>query len=171
MPTRYWASAGLGAVALLTACAATGAGRSGAGSRAIAITGPAGKVQVKVSADPALIDPAGEHKVKLLGTHGRLTLVLDSYSSRPQSMSRCQAGSERWVRLVDLSARAERYAKLVESCLRDVVPGDPPASWAPDGRGVTVNLLSEPSVVLGIDAAGRVSTGISNGPSNGHGAA
>lgn len=68
-------------------------------------------------------------------------LILDAWDSRPAGLSRCQAGREVWVRLLSATARAELWSALVESCLRDVEPGDPPVSLSADRRTVTVTRL------------------------------
>jgi len=142
------------AALLLCACAPAPTGSvANESAQAAAVTLTVEGVAVPVALDRADIDPAGDHETTLIERRGNLALVMDSYASRPQGMSRCQAGFERYVRLIDLAARAERFAKRAESCLRDVVPGDPPATWSPDGRKLTVNLLSEPSVSVPVAPA------------------
>jgi hypothetical protein len=155
MPMPCWVrDRALIAALLLCACAPAPAGSAANESaQAAAAKLMVEGVAVPITLDRADIDPAGDHETVLIERRGNLALVMDSYASRPQGMSRCQAGFERYVRLIDLAARTERFAKRVESCLHDVVPGDPPATWPPDGRTLTVNLLSEPSVTVPVAPA------------------
>lgn len=108
-------------------------------------------LRVPVTLDPTMVDAAGDHDTRVLASKNGIAIVLDSYASRSQSMSRCQAGEERWLRVIDVAAARERYARLVESCLKDVVPGDP-LFTGPDASGAyTVNLVSEPSLRIAAD--------------------
>lgn len=119
--------------------------------RVMALRLPGRNIRVPVTVDPATIDPTADHETRLLASAGNIAIALDSYASRPQSMSRCQAGEERWLRVIDIAAARQRYAKLIESCLKDVVPGDPLLT-GPDGAGAyTVNLVSEPSLRIAAD--------------------
>ncbi len=114
-------------------------------------------LRVPVAIDPALIAPGGRHQVTPMGgARGRYLLVIDSYASRPQGLSRCQAGQESWVRLIDLRTRREIYHRLVESCLTNVEPGDPPARWTADGQGITLDLVSSAPVNARIATDGTV---------------
>lgn len=120
---------------------------------AISVSIDGRQLRVPVTLDLAIVDPAADHETRVLASKGDIAIVLDSYASRPQSMSRCQAGEERWLRVIDVAAARERYARLVESCLKDVVPGDPLLT-GPDASGAyTVNLVSEPSLRIAADGS------------------
>lgn len=167
MPMRCWADLGAVAALMLAGCASVGAvaperraahsgsTRKPGGVIAVPVAGHA--IRVPVALDPSMIDQRGDHQVKIIGVRGTSLLLLDSYASRPRSMSRCQAGQERYVRVIDTRKRTEQWSKLAESCLNDVVPGDPIAAWGADGRSFTVNLLSEPSIHANLAADGTVS--------------
>ena len=114
------------------------------------------QLPVLVTLDRASIDPHGDRTVKILGVNRGFALVVDSYASRAQGLSRCQSGNERYVRLIDLEKRLERFSKLAESCLKTVDPGDPIAEWDKDGRGFQINLVSETSLHEGVSAGGLV---------------
>ena len=156
---RSWASA-IGGAALVVAGCATA--RTLAPARSATTTGVlkmeiAGKpASIKVSLTRADVDPGNDHIVKQLGMRGSLLLLTDSYASRAQSLSRCQAGHETWVRLIDTRRLAESWSKLAESCLHDVQPGDPIATWTGVGTTFTVNLLSEPSIRATVLSGGQV---------------
>lgn len=152
---RAWALSLLTAIMPDGAAAATVAAAP-ATSRQLTITAEGRTLRFTAIIDPALIDPTGDHETQVLGVRRGLALVLDSYASRPAALSRCQAGQERYVRLVDLSTRQERFSRLAESCVRDIVAGDPPAAWNADGTAVTINLVSQPPVRILVDPAGRV---------------
>ena len=165
MPMRCWADLGAVTALMLTSCAsaevpsarhAAHPGPPAKSKRVIAVPVADHVMRVAVTLDPSLIDQSGDHQVKVVAAHGTSLLVLDSYASHPQSMHRCQAGQERYVRVIDTRKRAEQWSKLAESCLNDVVPGDPIATWSTDGRSFTVNLLSEPSIHGRVAADGTV---------------
>lgn len=108
-------------------------------------------VAIPVAIDAAAIDAAQGNSVEVVARRGDRVLVIDGWASKPQGMSRCQAGRERWLRLIDLAGRRELFSKLVESCLHDVEPGNPVATW-PDGSDtIRVDLLSEPGFTLSAD--------------------
>ena len=158
MPMRCSADRRLAAALALGLAACSGAASSApqsapttAAGLALAIDGR--QLRVPVALDAAAIDPAGDHDTRLLARTGGLAIVLDSYASQPQSMSRCQAGQERWLRVIDIAAARERYAKRVESCLADIVAGDP-LFTGPDAAGAyTVHLVSEPSLRIAADGS------------------
>ncbi len=111
---------------------------------------------VPVTVDAGDIDPTGDHIVTVLARHGRITAVTDRYASRPQGMSRCQAGSERYLRLIDIVARVQRYAMRIESCTANIGAADEPITWSADGKTMTVNLVTAPPITLAIAANGMV---------------
>ncbi len=79
-------------------------------------------------------------------------LLLDSYASKPQSMSRCQAGAEVYARLLDFTgAKAAQLWQLkVASCLDNLELADGGVSWAKDTQTLTVNWLSGPGGTSGV---------------------
>jgi hypothetical protein len=159
------ANRGLTAALALGIAACSGAATS---PPAVATPAPAGptlsltidgkRIGVPVTLDAATVNPADDHDARVLARlrKGNLAIVLDSYASKPQSMSRCQAGRERWLRVIDVVAAHERYAKLVESCLKDVVPGDPLLIGPNVTGGYIIHLLSEPSLRIAADGTVEV---------------
>lgn len=160
MPMQSSAKAALAALAVLSAITSTAkpALHTRAKNSAHKIEFDVGgrMVRVPVTLDQSLINFADDHDVRLLGTRGRFVLLVDSYASRKQGLSRCQSGNERYVRLIDLDQRRERFTKLAESCLKNIEPGDPIAAWEKDGRGFVVNSLPGPSASYTLDRYGRV---------------
>lgn len=155
MPMRSWVSLAAALGLTLAGCAAARpGGAEQAGALKLELAGRTAVVRVALPA--AEVDPANDHSITLLGTRGPFMLLTDSYASRGQSMSRCQAGHETWVRLIDTRTRTERWNKRVESCLHDIQPGDPVATWTGDGADFTVRTLSEPSTQMSVAADGSV---------------
>lgn len=153
---RYLALALVGLIAACSPAPGVSSVDSTGDVSTIAVPGDGGPVMVRVSVDPADILPGGDQAVRVIDREGRLALVLDRRSSRPQGMSRCQAGEEVWLRAIDLETRTERYSRRVESCIRDIVSGEPLISWSADRREVTLNLLSEEPVRLLLGPDGEV---------------
>jgi hypothetical protein len=123
--------------------------------------GRAGTVNVPVTIDRATIDTSGAgnpHSIKLVGQRGdHIVELLDAYPSKPQGMSRCQAGSETWFRVIDTATRKQLYARLVDSCLNDQVQAaDPLITRSDDGSKIVLHGLYS-SVALSIGADGTVS--------------
>lgn len=118
----------------------------------------AGRAVIKVTVDATSVSKDGPRDIKLFARHGSLVALSDSYPSKPRGTSLCQAGSETWFRVIDTSARKERYARLVDSCRTDTQWGDPPVSIARGGAEITLNLLSEPAVTLTLSEDGQVSS-------------
>jgi hypothetical protein len=152
MRTGYLVDTPLVILLALTACAAPSrtdtTTQTQPGERtAISVDG----ASVQVAIDPTQVAPGAEPSIEVVERRGARILLLDGRASRPQGMNRCQAGQERWLRLIDLESRRELYSKLVESCIRDVVPGEPVATWAQGSDEIRVELLSEPSFSIGAD--------------------
>lgn len=157
MPMPCWARDGA-LIAALAICACAPAPADSAADQAAQTTSATLTLDgaaIPVTLDRADIDPAGDHETTLIERRGKLTLITDSYASREQGLSRCQAGREVYFRAIDQAAKRELYAKLIESCLKDVVSGDPSFTWTSPDR-ITLNLLSEPSITLAIGAEGTV---------------
>jgi hypothetical protein len=155
MPTRFSVSAATALGLALAGCAAARqVPAAGSGYLKLDLAGRAATVSVTLPA--AEVDPANDHSVTPLGMRGPFLLLTDSYASRGQAMSRCQAGHETWVRLIDTRTRTERWSKRVESCLHDIQPGEPPAMWQGEGADFTVRTLSEPGVQVSVAANGTI---------------
>jgi hypothetical protein len=162
MPTRSWVSVVGCAMLSLTACAVarpTAQTHTAAETSILKVEAAGRVLRVRVALAPSEIDSANDHIVTPLGTRGSSLLVVDSYASSPEAMSRCQAGHETWLRLIDTRSASERWSKRVESCLHDIQPGDPIAEWVGTGPSFAVNLLSEPSLHITISPDGSVVTG------------
>lgn len=167
MPIVSWLERSLWLLApiSLAACAAAGvSGSAPAPTLAYQASGPAIRVtdgsrvtDVPISIERASIDPGGDQAVRLIHRARSFVVILDEHASRPQSLSRCQAGREVYARVLALSPPRERFARLVESCLQDVVPGDPPVAWqADDTLAITIVSGSAGSGLFRVHSDGTV---------------
>ena len=115
----------------------------------------AGGVEIPVAVDAALVSGLNEHEVDIVDIRGgRLVTLVDSYTSRAADGERCEAGSERYVRLVDLTSKTELFSRLVASCLRGIEGGDPLVTWLADGSGFMLHARSGATVT--VDPSGKV---------------
>jgi hypothetical protein len=126
-----------------------------AGTSDDTLASPPGGI-VKVTVDGTRLSKHGPRDVKVLARHGTLIALSDTYSPKPRGAGLCEAGQETWFRIIDTSARAERYARIVNSCVGSEQWGDPPVTVTQDGARITLNLLSEPAVTLTLSVDGEV---------------
>lgn len=63
--------------------------------------------------------------VKLVGRVGEAIVLLDTYASQPGPMSMCQAGEERWLRVMSLKTTFEQLRVKFASCRDDIEPDSP----------------------------------------------
>jgi hypothetical protein len=77
---------------------------------------------------------------------GVAVVVVDTYPSAAGGMSLCQAGEERFLRVIALAAPrpAETYRAKVASCRDNVELGSAGIEWRPDSATVRVHWLSGP---------------------------
>lgn len=159
-------------LSLMAACGGAGAGIAAQGApppaevaptdggddpRSLDLPASGGEAPISIPVSVALedIDPAGMRRIRVMRTRGSLVALTDSYASKPQGMSYCQAGEEVYFRVVDKAARKERYSKLIDSCLGRALSVDPPVAWK-STYTATLNLLREPAVTVTLGADGTV---------------
>ncbi|WP_260598089.1 hypothetical protein [Sphingomonas endolithica] len=135
-----------GACAASHPVSAFGAGGADSFAKIVVPAGKSGTVEIPVTVSRATIDTGGAtnaRSIKVVGQRGdRIVEVLDAYPSKPQGLSRCQSGSETYFRVLDVRARKEVFARLVDSCLVDrVQAADPLITRSPDGGEVTLHGL------------------------------
>ena len=120
----------------------------------LALMKGASRIELPVTVKIADIGKEGPRDVSVILQRGGLVVLTDSYGSRPQGLHRCQAGSERYARVIDVPSRRERFARLVESCLEDALSGDPAYTVQGDGRSVVFNMLSGPPFTVTLNDNG-----------------
>jgi hypothetical protein len=74
-------------------------------------------------------------------------LLVDRYASIPAGLSMCQAGEERFLRVVSLAGSAPLVALTakVASCRDDIELADPGLEWDASASTLRINWLSGPS--------------------------
>jgi hypothetical protein len=159
MRTAFWVR-----LLALLACAGTAAadadssrsakGHAEAASRSaprthLLIQGEGGvRYRVRVTRDAAVSPDARPSQVRVLGeSKGVAIVVMDSYPSRRGGMSYCQAGQERFLRIISVARPAPRetFRIKVESCRDNIELSDPAVEWLPESRSVRIHWLSGPA--------------------------
>ena len=110
------------------------------------VSGRAAPVDIAVTVDLAIIDPAGERDTQTIFQSGPMLLVIDGYPSRPQNTANCASGFERWIRVIDMHDLKEQYAVQVESCVHCIRPGHPVLGL--DSDVITINIEGRPPLLL-----------------------
>ena len=109
--------------------------------------------------------------VTIVGVLPAAAIVLvDTYRSTAGGLSQCQAGEERFLRVVSLAEgnAAQTFALKVASCRTNLELGDPGIEWDTASRTVRVHWLTGPSGApetraIRIDTDGSVHPAASSG--------
>lgn len=93
--------------------------------------------------------PAGGTPIgmEVIGTMGdSLIIVADQYASKPAGLSRCRAGTERFLRVLVLAGKSgiERFRSKLDSCLDNIELATPGLEWNVDDHSLQVHWLSSP---------------------------
>jgi len=84
-------------------------------------------------------------------------ILEDSYPSRPGGLSFCQAGSERFVRVLKLTRPPAQTLRVkTESCLDSLDLDDPGIVWNAEAKALEIHWLDGRNAVYRIDAAGQI---------------
>lgn len=96
---------------------------------------------VSPDTEPTGVDVVGEVK-------GVAVILTDTYPSIPGSMSYCQAGEERFLRIISIFKKpAEEVFHLkVESCRDDIELASPGLEWSPESMTLHIQWLLGPTV-------------------------
>jgi hypothetical protein len=175
MRIASWASLAL--LPLAAACAGGGAERSGAGDSTAAagattasatspvpptvsahteggrtrldiLTSAGARHTLTVTRDSTVAPTTDPTRTEVVGTLGDSVLVLiDDYPSIPGGMSFCQAGEERFLRVIALSGSGarERYQAKLASCRTELELADPGLTWRPDSSLLRIDWLAGPT--------------------------
>jgi hypothetical protein len=95
---------------------------------------------VSPKAQPAKIEVVGEIK-------GAAIILVDTYPSIPGGMSYCQAGEERFLRVISISNRTSKEAFRVklESCRDNIELTSPGVEWQPESSTLRIHWLLGPA--------------------------
>jgi hypothetical protein len=156
MRTRFWVSAFLlsavvGAVAQQAVSLPSGATLTYAASGAetvFTIQKPHGRrLRFRVERDATIAPGTAPISVSLVAEIPNSALILtDTYPSIPGGMSYCQAGEERFLRVISLNATqpVETYHVKLESCRDNVELASPGVEWLAGTRSLRIHWLSAP---------------------------
>ena len=88
-------------------------------------------------------------KVEVLGAIvGTMLILADTYASRHSGMAYCQAGEERFLRVISIVQRPahETLRIKLESCLQTIELGNPGINWEPKSAVLQLNWLQAPLI-------------------------
>ncbi|MET0384609.1 MAG: hypothetical protein ABW321_01560 [Polyangiales bacterium] len=119
-----------------------------AGTTVLRIERGAQPVDVAVERDASVAAETPAARVDVIGWTDQAVVVVDTYPSVPGGMSLCQAGEERFLRVVALSERSARLTQSLklESCRQSIELQAPPA-WDAQRRTLDLRWL-QPHPVL-----------------------
>lgn len=114
----------------------------------------------------ATVAPDAEPRVDVVGDIPGVALILvDTYPSLPGGMSYCQAGEERFLRVVSVARPrpAETYVVKVASCRDNIELADAGIEWRADRSTLRIHWLAGPAGTeevrtLQIDSLGQART-------------
>ncbi len=102
-----------------------------------------------VKRDATVSPKAAPTSVKIIGEVKDAAIILvDTYPSIPGGMSYCQAGEERFLRVISIAktpARETLQLKLA-SCRQNIELAEPGMEWNPESSTLRINWLLGPSM-------------------------
>lgn len=105
-------------------------------------------ITVLLDRDKFVLPGADALNVRVIGEvkHGAIVLT-DTYPSRPAGMSLCQAGEERFLRVITLSRHSgrETLRLKLESCRENLELASPGLEWQQEPPLVRIHWLAGPS--------------------------
>lgn len=114
----------------------------------IEITSESGRRYVIRAKRDATVSPGAKAEVRVIGAvKGSAIVLIDSYPSLPGGMSYCQAGQERFLRVISMAKKqAEETLRIkVESCRENLELASPGIEWRPESSTLRINWLLGPS--------------------------
>ena len=96
--------------------------------------------QITLELDDAVAEES-EPALHLVGDAGHNVVILeDTYPSRPGGLSYCQAGKERFLRVLDLKRPARETLRIkLSSCVGNLELEDPGVVWKADTRSLQIH--------------------------------
>lgn len=126
-----------------------------------------GTSPLSVQRDATVAKDSKPTSVKLVAQVSNSAIVLiDAYPSIPGGMSYCQAGEERFLRVLAISGKrpSETFHLKLESCRENIELASPGLKWSPETNNLSIRWLSAPGQTgkredrrLKISAKGKVS--------------
>lgn len=79
--------------------------------------------------------------------HSSVILLTETYPSKPGGMSYCQAGEERFLRVLTANGKLEETFRLkIASCRENLELSDPGLEWDPGSATLRIHWLPVPAV-------------------------
>jgi hypothetical protein len=103
---------------------------------------------LRVLRDSTVPSKAQPSEVRVVGElRGSAIIVVDSYRSKPGGMSYCQAGHERFLRIVTVLSKPpqETFRVKIESCRENIELASPGIEWSPESSTLRIHWLLGPS--------------------------
>jgi len=103
---------------------------------------------LKVNRDSTVSFKAEPSNLKVVGSNrGSFIIVVDTYPSVRGGMSYCQAGEERFLRVISMSKKSatEAFRIKVESCRENIILASPGIEWFPKISTLRINWFLGPS--------------------------
>ena len=110
-------------------------------------TSDGGNHRLRVKQDQTVPSVAKPSDIKLVGEIGQTAVILiDSYPSIPGGMSLCQAGQERFLRVISVAEKQpkETFRIKLESCRDNIELTSPGIEWQPDRSTLRIEWLQGP---------------------------
>jgi hypothetical protein len=103
---------------------------------------------VRVQRDKDVSAKAEPTRVEVLGEVKDIAIILvDTHPSIPGGMSYCQAGEERFLRIISISKKPpeEAFCVKIESCRDNIELVSPGIEWLPESSILRIHWLLGPS--------------------------
>ena len=103
--------------------------------------------RVSVERDATVSPKAAPANVKIIGqVNPSVVILVDSYPSVPGGMSMCQAGEERFLRVISIAKKPaqETYRLKLESCRDNIELASPGLEWRADSSTLAIKWLGGP---------------------------
>jgi hypothetical protein len=96
---------------------------------------------ISAGAQPTAVNVVGEIK-------GTAIIITDSYPSIPGGMSYCQAGEERFLRVISTSKKrpTETLRMKIESCRENLELDSTGIEWSPESSTLRIRWLAGPAI-------------------------
>ena len=146
MPTRFLSSLLLAVFAV--ACSGMGADDAVAEPRSLSVRLSSGQeIRVVAERDSTVLADAKPQSIeKVAEVKDIAVVVVDTYPSIPLGLSYCQAGQERFLRVISLREKRPRETSRLklESCRENIELASPGLEWAPNTSTLTIHWLQGP---------------------------
>jgi hypothetical protein len=103
--------------------------------------------QIRLARDSNVARGTPPREVTVIGQLDASAIILtDTYPSIPGGLSYCEAGEEKFLRVISLSSRSatQRYHTKLESCRQNLILATPGVDWQSDTHTLTIHWTSGP---------------------------